>query len=309
LVKSMYDQTTRDRYERRKEHPAVRPVRHPWIRSIGILSIISFVTSILTAYTTWIQQSDDVRIIWDSVGTIGYNFETDEVDLFSGNITLMNLGNRNAVIRGISLGYRADPEFIRRMPGYNANPHCFVNGRHSTNFSPIVLKPGEVSYVFLKLLSEGKEVESFRVPVPRKPDGQVLRFKDQKEGDRDRIVESCATVDFTTVDFNGWKTLIFPGALDFDSAYPFTAPPKNVDELFKNRRSPQSIVTRTRTTIPFINYALDESPVWSCEIRAWLEDLASGKLSDISDAATSCRLFGVRVPKLPTNFQLKRRDE
>lgn len=273
MAKSMYDEKARERYERRKEGAAEKS-KHRWLASIGALSVISFVTSVFTGYTTWLQRTDDIRVMLGEAGTILYNDESKRGVLFAGDIALINLGNHNALITSVRIGYLTD---FSSLPEY-----CkFANSNTATTFVPVVLKPGDVSYSSLKIKVGQTSVDSINIPT-----------KDS-DGRSPRKIGGCVMVGYTTYESSSEKSLLVTqleldhydnqGANGDDEA---GLGPASTEYLRakKQGRVPRTILKRNRSTISWVNQAIDSILFKAC-VAKWRMERYFGSERSVDELA------------------------
>jgi hypothetical protein len=262
MPKSMYDEKARERYEQRKERPTDSKRMHRgWLPSIGILSIVSFITSGLTAYSTWIQQTDDIRIITEEAGLMLYDEPPPHMKVSPGNITLMNLGNRSVVISDIQLGHTFD-RFLLGVTAIAAfgKPGCWFESKQTkTTFVPIILKAGELSYFELKF--KDVQVES---------DGRYMVLIPPEKRDKShRTIDTCMLVSYSTVDFSGF-TYIVLAQIDYDSGHLTNEISTQYKRIIQEGRNPRIVVQRTRTTLPWLNYLIEKAQFMECQLKIFL---------------------------------------
>jgi len=242
----MYDRSARERYEKRKEAKA-EPPKSPWL-SPYLISTISLVLSLAAFYPTWVQQKDDLRIIPGRTGIIateGNDQEQIEAFIVVEGVTLTNLGNRNAVINDVQIGFQFGEKPSRTCGRPYPDPF-------TSTFEPIVLKPGEVLYRKLDIKRDGKKLNRVLLDFPK--------------GTTNYLTSTCLEVRFATPDVVGIKTV---DVMRFDINSDAAPLVYMVDHLKAREEAgrPRVIIRRSRTTVPLLNLLIDWTLEAWCTVR------------------------------------------
>jgi hypothetical protein len=241
-----YDGKVRERYEKRKEKK-VEPPTPGWL-SPYLISTISLILSLAAFYPTWVQQKDDIRIIPGRTGVIATEGnDKDEIEAFIRveGVTLTNLGNRNAIINDVQIGFHfgEKPRLVCDRPF----PDPFTS-----SFEPVVLKPGEVLYTKLDIRRDGKKLDRVDLEFP--------------EGTTNYLTTTCLEIRFATPDIVGTKKV---DVMRFDINSGSDPLVHIVDQLKARQEAgrPRTIIQRTRTTFSAVNFLLDWTIHRWCALR------------------------------------------
>jgi len=210
----------------------------------AIAAVVTFVLTVIDAYSSFVEQSDDGKVLTGRNGLLVWDAASNTYHFVSDKVIFSNSGNRPFVVLGISLSYAKG----------TANDLLFsptvcprTNGGNLTSDLELVVKPGEVAAVTpLFTNDKAKSLESEKIdlssPSTTKP----------------QLFLSCLTIRYSIPDSGEQKA--FP-----IMKMELSPPPQFVNEPMENRwmvaiaaaqaesKSSKILIDRTRTTFSWMN--------------------------------------------------------
>ena len=211
-----------------------------------LVATVSFVISAFTFYTSSLQQVDELSVIVGRNGSFSYSGATEQnspvvISVLAGDgLVFINGGNRPISVLDFKLIVRSSGSEESDNETSNA---CFFSAPINllqTAFDPIVVKAGEILTKRLQFKNAEAVADSIVVPE------HVMQGKAE-------ALTSCAMIGFATPD-SGYKLKF----LSLDKAFKTGGLPLGeIMRFLEKERSPLAIVRRSRTTVGWLNKAID----------------------------------------------------